>query len=78
MQHRGSRINFNDDIELYASRTTLQHLSTPTKSFTPKQTKKLTDVVVSPEMKQKLINGNSQPNKPSSSDCSLTVTVTQY
>ena len=73
---RGSRINFDEDIEMYASKTSLQHLSSPGKSISsPKQNTTKGHEVNTPTINHSLLNGRQQGKQ--SSECYLTVTVTQ-
>ena len=73
---RGSRKNFDEDIEMYASKTTLQPLSPPGKSISsPKQNTTKEHEVITPTINHSLLNGRRQGKQ--SSECYLTVTVTQ-
>ena len=69
-------MNFDEDIEMYASKTTLQHLSTPGKNIsTPKQSKTEANEEVTSTITHSLLNGSQNGNQ--SSECYLTITVTQ-
>ena len=74
--HRGSRMNFDEDIEMYASKTTLQHLSSRGKSISsPKQNATNEQQAITPIINHSLLNGRRQEKQ--SNECYLTVTVTQ-
>ena len=66
-------MNFDEDIEMYASKTML---STPGKSISsPKQNKTEGNEEVTSTITHSLLNGSQ--NGKQSSECYLTITVTQ-
>ena len=73
---RASKVNFEQDIELYESKTTLHNLLTPTKTSRHKQDKGTEDMELSPLVRQKFSRDSQQCN--SSIQCPVTVTITQY
>ena len=73
---RASKVNFEQDIELYESRTTLHNLLTPTKTTRYKQDRGTENMELSPLARQKFPSNSQQCN--SSIECPVTVTITQY
>ena len=73
---RASKVNFEQDIELYESRTTLHNLLTPTKTTRRKQDKGTENMELSPLVRQKFQIDSQQCS--SSIECPVTVTITQY
>ena len=73
---RGSKVNFEQDIELYESRTTLHNLLTPTKTTRYKQDRGTENMELSPLVRQKFQSDSQQGNL--SIECPVTVTITQY
>ena len=73
---RASKVNFEQDIELYESRTTLHNLLTPTKTSRHKQDRGTENMELSPLVRQKFQSDSQQYH--SSIECPVIVTITQY